>query len=78
MDVAGWGSVCSMQVLLDKKSVYAKPVDPRRTTLSVDKFGGVVLSWSRFGGSLKDTLLWASDAGLWDWRDPFAIGCPDR
>ena len=47
--------------------MYLKPVAAGRMQLPVDSFGGVVVAWSRFGGSLRETLLWVVSANVWDW-----------
>ena len=56
--------------------MYVKPVSV--SALPIDKFGGVVVAWSRFGGSLHDTLLWVISCGFWKWPDfdtsPESIG----
>lgn len=56
----------SLQVITSKKCVYVKPVDFAQ--LPIDKFGGCVISWSRFNGSLKSTLEFAISYGFWKWQ----------
>ena len=60
----------SLQILLDKKSIYVKPVE-RSDYFTVDKFQGVQITWSRFDGSLAKTLEYAVACGFWpSWTSP--------
>ena len=51
-----------------KRACYLKPVVASRVApLTVDKFGGLQLSWSRFGGSLRSTMEWIDQSTVWEW-----------
>ena len=52
------------QVILAKRCVYVKPVQ-RSDYLPMDKFRGVVISLSRFNGSLRDALYYSISCGFW-------------
>jgi hypothetical protein len=54
------------KVITNKHCVYVKPVD--HADLPVDKFKGVVVSWSRFDGSLKAALEFCIACGFWKWQ----------
>ncbi len=57
----------SIQIITAKLSVYLNPVDEGRMQLPTDSFKDVVVAWSRFGGSLRETLIWVVSANVWDW-----------
>jgi hypothetical protein len=50
-------------VIIQKRTLYVKNV--QTTSLPVDKFGGVNVAWSRFGGSCKQALQFVAAAGFW-------------
>ncbi len=47
--------------------MYINPVD--RSSIAVDKYGGVVLAWSRFDNSIKQTFAFAIQYGFWSWSE---------
>jgi len=59
-----------IQVITAKRALYLKPVESGRMNLPTDSFQGVVVAWSRFGGSLREALLWVISANVWDWTSP--------
>ena len=62
------GTKPTIQVVTYKRACYLKPVVASRVApLTVDKFGGLQLTWSRFGGSLRSTMEWIDQSTVWDW-----------
>jgi hypothetical protein len=54
---------------LEKRAVYVKPVE-RSEFIKMDKFQGVQVSFSRFGGSIRETLNYCVTCGFWPSHDP--------
>ena len=59
----------TLQVLLEKRAVYVKPVE-HSEFIKMDKFQGVQVSFSRFGGSIRETLNYCVTCGFWPSHGP--------